>query len=749
MSKDGYNLVEHEKPYRYDEDGLHVTRGSAWSGPGCHIGCGVLLYTDDEGKLVKVEGDPENPYNKGRLCNRCLALTEVVYNPDRVTTPLVRDPARRGENAWEPATWDEALDLVYEKFTEIKEKYGAWSIPFVQGTGRDIAAWITRLAWSFGSPNYMFNMSGMACYLPRVAGCAATTGNFWVGDFSQQYPDRYDNPEWKPADYIMVWGNNPLIANSDGFYGHWMVDVMKRGSKLIVVDPRLTWLAHKAEWWLQIRPGTDAALALGMLNVIISEDLYDHDFVDRWCYGFDELAETAAAYPPEKVAAVTWVPEEKIVGAARTWAHADSGIVQWGLAVDTTKESLPAAQAIGALWQICGFCERPGCMIVPPEILAYSGGFGGELVTPEMDAHRIGLDKYSLLKFGFQVASSDEVMKTLETEKPYKLHGAWLQTSNFLTCTAPDPERSMKAWRTLDFIVVVDLFMTPTAMALADVFLPACTYAERDGIRVGDGAQRGETINKVCQVGECKSDMQINLELGRRFNPEAWPWKDDKEMFSSVIECTGYTFEELQQVAPAYIPFEYHRHEKGLLRPDGQPGFNTQTGRIELWSTFYNNAGLSPVPYFEEPTESPEATPDLYEEYPFVLTTGARNWFMFHSEHRQVPHLRAGRPWPLVQINPKAAEKIGVHDGEWVWLENSRGRCKRVVECTNIMDERVVMSDHGWWFPEAPGEEKDGLFGMFDLNVNKLLNSYVPGKSGFGANYKSMLCKIYPVKDGE
>ena len=410
---------------------------------------------------------------------------------------------------------------------------------------------------------------------------------------------------------------------------------------------------------------------------------------------------------------------------------------------------MDAAQAIGALWQICGYCEKPGCMIVPPEILAYSGGFGRELVTEEMDARRIGLDKYALLKFGFQVASSDEVMKTLETKEPYKLHGAWLQTTNFLTCTSPDPERSMRAWRTLDFIVVVDMFMTPTAMALADVFLPACTYAERDGIRVGDGAQRGETINKVCQVGACKSDMQINLELGKRFNPEAWPWDNVDEMFTDMLKPTDMSFEELQQVAPAYQPIEYYRYKTGKLRKDGQPGFNTQTGRIELWSTFYHNAGLSPVPYFEEPTESPAATPDLYDEYPFVLTTGARNWFMFHSEHRQVPHLRAGRPWPLVQINPKAAERIGVHDGEWVWLENERGRCKRVVECTNIMDERVVMSDHGWWFPEAPGEEKDGLFGMLDLNVNKLLNSYVPGKSGFGANYKSMLCKIYPAKDGE
>lgn len=745
--KQKYVLVPHEKPYKYEEDGLHVTRGSAWSGPGCHIGCGVLLYTDDDGKLVKVEGDPENPYNKGRLCNRCLALTEVVYSPSRVLSPMKRDPKNRGEDAWEEISWDEAFDLIYEKFTEIKEKYGAWSIPFIQGTGRDIAAWITRLAWSFGSPNYMFNMSGMACYLPRVAGCAATTGNFWVGDFSQQFADRYDNPEWKPAEYIMVWGNNPLIANSDGFYGHWMVDSMKRGSKLIVVDPRLTWLAYKAEFWLQIRPGTDAALAMGMLNTIINEDLYNHEFVEDWCYGFDELADAVKEYTPAKTAEITWIPEEKIVAAARAWAHAKSGLIQWGLAVDTTKESLPAAQAIGALWQIMGFCEKPGCMIVPPEILAYSGGFGGELVTEEMNKHRIGLDKYSLLSMGFQVASSDEVIKTLETEEPYKLHGAWFQTTNFLTCTSPDPERSLRAWRTLDFIVFVDIFMTPSAMALADVFLPACTYPERDGIRVGDGAQRGETINKVIQAPGPKSDMEINLELGRRFNPEAWPWENVEEMFTSVLECTGYSFSELQEVAPAYIPFEYERHKKGLLRADGKPGFNTTTGRLELWSVFYDVAGLSPVPYFEEPTESPVSTPELYERYPFVLTTGARNWFMFHSEHRQVPHLRAQRQWPIVEMNPKAAEKLGLKDGEWVWLENSRGRCKRVLKLTEMIDERVLMSDHAWWFPE--GERKDYFDTMLDLNVNKLLNSYLPGKSGFGANYKSMLCRVYRVQEGE
>jgi anaerobic selenocysteine-containing dehydrogenase len=198
----------------------------------------------------------------------------------------------------------------------------------------------------------------------------------------------------------------------------------------------------------------------------------------------------------------------------------------------------------------------------------------------------------------------------------------------------------------------VDIFKTPTIVALADIVLPAATYPERDGLRFGDGAQRGEVINKVTQIGECKSDMQINLELGKRFNSEGWPWENVQEMFTYMLSATGMSFTELRETAPGYLPFEYKKHEKGMMRADGQPGFNTATGRIELYSTFYEMAGLDPLPYFEEPAPGPTSTPDLYQEYPLILTTGARNWGMFHSEHRQVKRLRAIRPDPIIQVHP-------------------------------------------------------------------------------------------------
>jgi anaerobic selenocysteine-containing dehydrogenase len=175
-------------------------------------------------------------------------------------------------------------------------------------------------------------------------------------------------------------------------------------------------------------------------------------------------------------------------------------------------------------------------------------------------------------------------------------------------------------------------------------------------------------------------------------------------------------------------------------------GFNTVTGRIELWSNFLNNAGLDPLPYFEEPAPGPKATPELVEEYPYVLTTGARTWSSFHSEHRQIPRLRAIHPNPTIEINPKTCVALGISDGDWVWVENIKGRAKRRVKATPIWEERIVSCDHGWWLPEA---ERENLFDVFDVAINNLVPWGQQGKSGFGANYKTTLVKIYKVKDGE
>jgi len=343
-----------------EKDGTTVVRSIGRSGPGCHQGCGVLLHVKD-GRLVKVEGDPDFPLNKGRLCPRCLSLPETIYHPDRLKYPLKR-AGQRGENKWERITWDEALDTVAARFNKIKQDYGPESVIFGSGTGRDIRPYLLPLAHSFGSPNYVSfgPLHGSACYMPKILMMNALTASYMVADCAQSFADMYDNPQWKVPECIVIWGNDPLPSNSDGFMGHWIIESMKRGSELIVIDPRRTWLASRAKYWLQVRPGTDGALALGMLNVIINEKLYDEEFVRDWTYGFEELRKRVQEYPVNKVAEITWVPEELILKAARFYAASKPASIQWGVALDQNKECVPTIQSVISLWSITGNFDIPG-----------------------------------------------------------------------------------------------------------------------------------------------------------------------------------------------------------------------------------------------------------------------------------------------------------------------------------------------------------------------------------------------------
>jgi anaerobic selenocysteine-containing dehydrogenase len=263
------------------DKGVKIVRTTTWSaGPGCHGGCGVLAHIKD-GKLIKIEGDPDHPWNQGRLCSRCLAMTQYVHHRDRLTHPLKR-VGERGEGKWQEISWGEAFDLIEARMGSIREQYGAESFIFSMGTGRDIGAWICLLAYAYGSPNVMFALSGVACYSPRISAVETVQGDYCILDAAQWLPKRYDDPRYTVPECIVVWGYDIPASCPDNVFGHWIVDLMKKGTKIIAIDPRLSWFASRASSWLQLRPGTDGALAMAFLNVIISEQLYDRGFVEKW-----------------------------------------------------------------------------------------------------------------------------------------------------------------------------------------------------------------------------------------------------------------------------------------------------------------------------------------------------------------------------------------------------------------------------------------------------------------------------------
>lgn len=737
-------------------DSIHHT--TVWSaGPGCHGGCGVKLFLKD-GKVVKVEGDENHPWNQGRSCPRVLALTQYMYHPNRVTTPLKRVGAR-GEGKWEKISWNEAYDIIEKKFNELAEKHGKKSVLFCQGTGRDIGGPMSLLAYSYGSPNWgQIGLSGQSCYTPRLVAMLATFGDYAVVDAGQFFEKRFNAPEWKSPQCVMVWGHNLPSSCPDAFFSHWVLEMKRRGAKFIVIDPRVSWIASRADLHLRVRSGTDGALALGMLNIIINEGLYDKEFVEKWTYGFDELKKRIADYPPEKVAGITWISKEQIIAAARLYATSKPAALHWGLPIDMCPQGDVVAQAISQLWCITGNLDVPGGNVIarpshgitfyPMSTDGLVALYGEEFVKNVLH-EKIGAAEYPMVRDYRHWVQPDLAVDQMISGKPYPIKAAWIQTTNILGGQGADTKKHYDALKQCEFVVVVDTFQNPTSMAAADIFLPAATFAEKDSGRTWWSPL--SVTAKAVQVGDCKSDWEINFDLAKRFNPKAVPWKNVREMFNERLKPSGFSFEEIAAKGSWLMPPEgptrpYRRYERGLLRADKKPGFNTPTGKVELWSKRLEEWKLDPLPYYEEPPESPVRTPELWKEYPLIMGTGRRSSVYFHSEHRMIPWLREIDPDPIVEIHPDVAGKLDIDDGEWVYVENKRGRIKRKAKVTPVVPPWMVMVPHGWWLPETQGTEPY-LFGIWEYNCNQLIPTGCQSKSGYGGGaYKTMLCRVTKIK---
>ena len=700
---------------------------------GCHGGCMYLLTVED-GRLVKAVPDPDGPLNHGHACVKGLSIIEQVYHPDRLTVPL-RRVGERGSGKWEKIPWDEALDDIAGKMGALRANYGPESLAIISGTGRHHLSQFWRFGNVLETPNAT-SSGALICLGPRKNAGDLTAGHFAGVDY---YGDV------KPAG-ILVWGANPAVSGADGELQWHIKDAAKAGTPLIVVDPQPTELARMAKIWLRVRPGTDGALALSILNVIFEEDLYDHDFCENWCHGFPELVERCRQWPPERAEQITWVAAEDIRRAARLIASIKPLSMEWGCAIEQSTNSFQTCRAIFMIPAVTGNYDVPGGFVESKEIAPTEDPLFGRL-PPENAAKGLfgGYPMNDGRMSPKLFAHPWLVLDAMKTGKPYKIRGLFSNANNTLI-SVPDSRHTYECLKCLDYFVYMDFFMTPTAQ-LADIVLPAALWPEVDSLfcmpEFGDQAMLA--MRKVIQVGECRSDQDFMRQLCARMGLDYGADSQEELLDRSLAEMGRRRPEYAGMTWDTFKDMGYLVPERTYLNYKKRGRFDTPTGKFELWSTVTEKAGGDPLPDWTEVPESPVSRPDLAERYPLVLTTGSRIQQYFISNNRQVKSLRRRAPFPIVTMHPDTAAALGVGEGDWVWIENQRGRVTQKAHLEPELDPRVVNAQMGWWYPEADAPGYD--WEVSNINV---LTAGAPPCDGVNGAYqlRALLCRVYPNPEG-
>ncbi|MBW1712633.1 MAG: molybdopterin-dependent oxidoreductase, partial [Deltaproteobacteria bacterium] len=622
---------------------------------GCHGGCGVLVKVEDN-LVQEIKGDPDCPVNRGWLCLKGKRYQTITHHPQRLTRPLLKK-----NGSWREIPWEEALDRISRRFLEIKKKLGAESVVLGYGTGRDNEAFIYRLANTFGTPNVL--TAGHMCYGPRIVTGISRCGNLPVVDY-----------EGQPA-CVVVWGANPLVSNPDEYKGLYLAKAMQRGARIISVDPRRSTVARRADIWLGIRPGTDGALAWGLVRVIIDKGLFDRDFVDRYVHGWDEFCERAKDYPLAWAADKTGLSPAQIEAAAEMLATTKPAAIHWGVALEQSRNCVNTISLLICLMAMTGNLDRPGGNVFfpnPPVVNVSQLGLHRRL-DPKVRPRRLGGDRFRLAdRIG--VINPRAVWEAILEEKPYPVKALFLIGTNPIISRA-NARQVKEALGKVDFLVVADFFMTPTA-AEADLVLPSSTWLEHD--YVADLWKRHGWVvarQKAVQVGQARSDYDILNELGKRLtDPRLW-WPSVKDALNEILSPSGLTWEEFCR--RGYLQGE--RKFRKYLRD----GFGTTSGKVEFWSTVMDRLGYDPLPGYLDPPEAPWSSPQLVDRYPLQLITGARIPAFFHTENRVSGPLRRTRPDPLLEIHPDLAAETGIQEGDWVKITSPRGS---VVQRAKITD---------------------------------------------------------------
>ena len=675
-----------------------------------HSHCGIDAYVKD-GAIIKVEGTRENPNSMGTLCSKGAASRQYIYNKDRIRTPLRRRGAK-GSDDFEPVSWDEALDEVAERLLGVKREYGPESTVFFVGYPKWMRPFAKRLAHNYGSPNFCTESS--TCFKAMYMAHVLNSGSFAPPDVRQ-------------AKCLLVWSSNPFYSNTPA--AGKLLAAREAGLKIIEAGPLVTPLTSHADIHLRFRPGTTGALALALANQIIEEDLYDRAFVSKWTYGFEEFRAYARGFTPKKAEEITGVPADLIVKAARLYATTKPAAVL--CSASPTVQHTNGVQNTRAIFSLIGltgnFDVPGGNAVVPGSFLEVNGAIPTreeEFYQPRAFADmppRVGEDKYPVWARLSPQGQAMHIPFQIESGAPYPIKA--MVGFGFNYRMWPGSDHMKAAVEKLDFLAVADLFMTDSAR-LADIVLPVCSSFERSELKVYPGNYIFMTKPVIEPLYESRSDVDVICDLARRITP------DDPLLTAGHEACLDWMLEPSGLTVEAIAA-----HEAGFTPPGlGPPkfrkyensGFKTPTGKYEFSSTVLAEHGFDPLPVFKEPKLSREARPDLAEEYPLILTTGARLPMYIHSRTFRLGWNKRLRPHPMVDMNPLDAAERGLSAGDNVVLSTPRGSIRVKANLTEVVPAGVVSMYHA--YPEA--------------DVNLLIDpDYLDPISAF-PGFKSMLAQV-------
>ena len=690
----------------------------------CPKHCSLIAHVED-GKVTRFTPDKES----GLFCDICpdakgpVTIPGTYNHPDRLKFPLKRI-GERGSGKWERISWDHALNIIADKLTYYRDKFGPESFAMVLGEPKGLEfAFGQRFATVFGTPNVI--TPGCYCGVPTSMGNQFTFGSpLMMAD---------DNVEETKA--VIIWGSNPRHngATLNGMFAREIDARIKNGCKIIVIDPGKIDYAAKADIWIKPKPGMDGILALGMIKVIIEEELYDKEFVDNWTVGFDQLRDHISTFTFEDVERETWVPKSQIVEAARIFAQNKPGILGPGNALENTISALQTCRAIAILSGLTGSAGVPGGLVLKnPAPFYRPGKFYFPKGFPRQKDNSIARD--FILAVGAAYTPTQTLIKTLLTDEPYSIKAGLFFVNNPLN-TYPDSVMTYEALMKLNFMVVADIFHTPTT-DIADIILPAALPGEHNTVAYWPASLGTLKCDPKLTdpPGEAWPDMKMMNELAKRMGMREYFWEEAEDVLDFWLEPSGLTYEEFKEKRVLQSSKMYFKGNESTF-------FRTSSGKMEIYSKQMEQLGLSPMPCYEDVSKANIISTGT-DKYPLLMTNRKETGYIL-SGYRSIKAMRKRYYEAVVELNPETAEKAGVKEGEMVYIETPKGRVAQKVKLAPDLDPRVVMPGFGWWYPEEPST----LYDWRKSNINVLLDTELEEMATGATQLRGIPCRIYKYEE--